>query len=438
MIARIALATLLVLGIAAPVAAAGEQPGGTTLLAEANRRIPVTTGNDMRIAAVVNSEIVTMHDLATRIDFVIRTSRLPDNPETRRRMAPQILRALIEERIKLQEAKRLGIKVSKKELAEAVLRIEKGNNVPAGQLLDMLKRMGVDPRTMVEQIETAVAWNKVVMSRIRPRVQVSDEEVREAIERIKSGQGRVQYRVSEIFLAVDSPQQEAETRQSAQRLFDQVKKGIEFSRLAAQFSQSPTASVGGDIGYVDLETLNKELADQIRQMKEGQVAGPIRTVGGYYILFLRERKVVGAPDPNRVTVSLAQVALPYPKGAAAKHKAELEKRASTLAARAKSCDDMEKLGKEAGAAATRLRNVRVNSLAADLRGPARALEVGKVSEPITERNGVVVMMVCDRKGDGAIPDVQQIRNALGQRELNLLVRRYLRDLRRSAFLDVRV
>jgi peptidyl-prolyl cis-trans isomerase SurA len=439
MFARNVLALLLILEIAAPwAAAAAERHGGATLLAEAGRKIPVNTKNDMRIAAVVNSEIITMHDLATRLDFVIRTSRLPDNDKIRQRMAPQVLRALIEEHIKRQEAKRLGIKVSKKELAKAVIRVEKNNHMKPGQLLDVLKRLGIDPHTMIDQIETAVAWNKVVKARIRPRVQVSNDEVREAIARIKSGQGRVQYRVSEIFLAVDSPQQEAETRRSAQRLFDQIKKGVEFSRLAAQFSQSPTASVGGDLGYVDLETMNKELADQIQQMKVGQVAGPIRTVGGYYILHLRERKVVGAPDPNRVTVSLAQVAMRFPKGAGAKQKSEVEERARGLAAEAKSCDDMEKLGKKAGAGATRLRNVRVVNLGDDLREPARTLAVGKASDPIVERSGVVVMMVCDRKGDNAIPDVQQIRNAIGRRELNLMVRRYLRDLRRSAFLDLRV
>ena len=100
---------------------------------------------------------------------------------------------------------------------------------------------------------------------------------------------------------------------------------------------------------------------------------------------------------------------------------------------------MEKLSKEIGATgAARLKNVKVVSLSASLRKPARALAIGKASKPIESKNGVVVIMVCKRIGDANLPKAAEVRTQIGVRRLSILTRRYLRNLRRSAYLDLRV
>src|SRR5687767_5693097 len=69
---------------------------------------PATPGQpspapDMRIAAVVNDEIISVFDLVSRIRMVMMSSNIPDTPETRQKIAPQILRGLIDEKLELQE-----------------------------------------------------------------------------------------------------------------------------------------------------------------------------------------------------------------------------------------------------------------------------------------------------------------------------------------------
>jgi peptidyl-prolyl cis-trans isomerase SurA len=394
----------------------------------------------MRIAAVVNTEVISVYDLVARLHLIIASSNLPDSPELRQRLAPQVLRGLIDERLKLQEAKRLNIKVSDEEFKSAVADIEKRNNIPAGSFKEFLAARGIDAATIFEQIRSSIAWGKVIQQRIRPRVEITDDEVRETIERIRNNANQPRYAVSEIFLAVDTPEQEDSVRQGAERILEQINKGANFSQIARQFSQSATAAVGGDMGWIEEGQLDTELDNALRKMQPGQIVGPIRTAGGYYILALRDKRIPGTvgTNPNDVTVSIAQVFLSNSAKTAAQIDSQ-KKLATTISQTATDCNDMQKLSKEAGAtSAGTIRNVKVGSLAEPLRPAAVSLEVGKASQPIQTKDGVVVMMVCERSGDAALPKADEVRETLGRQRLESLADRYLRDLRRAAFLDVRV
>jgi peptidyl-prolyl cis-trans isomerase SurA len=423
-----------------PVGARAEEAASAGLqLAQRARKAQKEAPNELRIAAVVNSEAITVRDLRARLDFVLKTSRIKNTPETRKRLSKQLLRTLIEERLKMQEARRLGIKVSRKELDASIARLEKNNRIPKGRLLPYLKSRGIDTRTVFDQVHAAIAWRRVIVRKIRPRVRISDDEVQEYIARVKANQGESRYRVAEIFLSVDTPDQERDVRATAQRLFEQIKRGVSFARIARQFSQSPTARVGGDLGWIDQGSLPSELESQLRLMKPGHVAGPIRTASGYYILALRETRVIKLKPTKKPTVSLVQAVLTFPpkaKDADRKRQRELAEKISKTAS---DCNNMEKVSKELGASdATRRDNVQVASLAPYLRGPTNLLPVGKASDPIETKKGVTVVMVCNREVGTDRKRVLAIRRALATRQLNILTRRYLRDLRRSAYLDLRV
>ncbi|HVO15902.1 MAG TPA: peptidylprolyl isomerase [Alphaproteobacteria bacterium] len=398
----------------------------------------------MRIAAVVNTEVISVYDLVARLHLIISSSNLPDSPELRQRLAPQVLRGLIDERLKLQEAKRLNIKVNDDEFNGAVADIERRNNIPAGQFKEFLAARGIDAGTIFDQIRSTIAWGKVVQQRIRPRIEITDDEVREAMDRIRANANQPRFAVSEIFLAVDTPEQEDSVRSGAERIVEQINKGANFGTIARQFSQSATAAVGGDMGWIEEGQLDTELDNALRKMQPGQIAGPIRTAGGYYILALRDKRIPGASaaNPGDVTVSLAQVFLSHPAKASAAQIEGQKKLATTISQTAANCEDMQKLSRESGAtSAGVIRNIKVGSLAEPLRPSAMSLPVGKASEPIQTKDGVVVIMVCERTGDtapAALPKEVEVRETIGRQRMESLANRYLRDLRRAAFLDVRV
>ena len=250
-----------------------------------------------------------------------------------------------------------------------------------------------------------------------------------------------QSRVAEIFLAVDNPQQEAEVRNLAVRLSEQMHQGARFSAVAQQFSQSATAAVGGDIGWIRPEQLSPELGKAVAQMRPGELSPPIRTGAGYYLLLVLDRRLGRSPGPDDTLLHLVQIVFPLPVQAP-----EAMRRAAILEAQnakttAKNCEELLKIGKEKGSPQLSSEGrLRVDQISSGMRNIVLGLEPGQASQPIVQKNGVGVIMVCEKAAPSAptIPTREEIGETLMRQRLETLARRYMRDLRRTAFVDVRL
>ncbi|HZL58463.1 MAG TPA: peptidylprolyl isomerase [Stellaceae bacterium] len=392
-----------------------------------------------RIAAVVNSEIITADDLSARMSLVMRSSDIQDTPENRQRLAPRLLRQLIDEKLQMQEAKRLNVTVSKEESDEALAGIEQRNNMPKNGLTDYLKRAGIPKSTLIDQLTASLAWAKVVRNRFSPEVTVSTEEINESMAEIKSEEGKPQSHVAEIFLAVDNPAQDDEVHRLADRLIEQIRGGANFSAVAQQFSQAPSAAVGGDIGWLTPSQLGPQLDSAIEKMKPGEMSFPQRTPAGYYVLYVIARRTFGAADVNQTKLTLVEVAFPLGPSATAADRQRVTNEALQLSGDTKSCGELAKFGRDHGLP-TQNGDVIAGNLPPEFRPQVLALKIAEASKPIalSEGKGVGVFMVCQREDpQGGMPTRDEVANNLARERLDALARRYLRDLRRAAYLDIR-
>src|SRR5215469_3383916 len=205
---------------------------------------------ETRIAAVVNDDVISVGDLQSRHKMVMLSSNLADSLENRQRIANQVLRTLVDEKLQIQEAKRQNISATEDEINKAIAQIAKQNNMQSAQLDQVLKVNGIERGAVIDQLTASIVWSKLVRRLVSQTNVVSDEEVDYALKRAKESSNEPQSRVAEIFLAIDNPQQEDDVRRLAERLTEQMKQGARFSSIAQQFSQSATAAVGGDMGWV--------------------------------------------------------------------------------------------------------------------------------------------------------------------------------------------
>jgi peptidyl-prolyl cis-trans isomerase SurA len=264
---------------------------------------PAAAQDALRIAAVVNDEVITGLDLAVRTRMAMLSAQLPDTPEMRNRAARQVLRAMIDERLMLQEAARQNITVQQSEIDAELGKLAERNGVPLDQFGVYLQQNGVLIEPLSDQLRASIAWNKLVNRQLRPRAVVTEEDIDEVLRQTEENRGQPQRRVSEIFLAVGGASEEEEVRRGAERLIEQIRGGIPFSAIAAQFSDSATAAVGGDVGWVLPGQLPPEVDEALQSMSEGAIAGPIRAAGGYYILQLRgQRSISEDAQPDREEV----------------------------------------------------------------------------------------------------------------------------------------
>jgi peptidyl-prolyl cis-trans isomerase SurA len=394
----------------------------------------------LRIAAVVNDEIISLFDLEVRLSLTLLGASLPNTRENRQRLAGQVLRGMIDEKLQMQEAQRVGITVPEQEVADAIRRIEAQNRMPAGGLTTMLAGQNIPRKTLEDQLSAALAWRRVVARRFSSAAEISDEEINEHLAQIEAQRGKPEILVKEILLPVDSPEREAEVRSFAERLVTQFREGAPFEGLAQQFSQSASARVGGDIGWIGADVLDEPLAQAIDGLPAGRVTEPIRTVLGFYILKVEDRRIREQAPPSDAMVTLRQIALPVPLDAPPERVTEISERMRAAVARAAGCGTLADVAKSLDAPdPIDLGRVRQGDLSPAICDAVAQVAVGSASAPVPLPGGISIFVVCERESVMSdLPSRPEIRQRLENEKLEVLARRLMRDLKRAAFIDIRI
>lgn len=401
---------------------------------------PARAQDALKIVAVVNEDVITELDLFMRLRLAMMTARLNDSPETRQRLLPTLLRTMIDERLRAQEARRQNITVANNEISLRVADLARRNDLTVDQFGQVLAQNGILLDVLEEQIAVELAWARLVQRRLRPQVNITDEEIDVALAAIQAAQGQTEYRLSQIFLAAGSGSDEADLRQSAQRLKEQLDQGADFAAMAAEFSQDQGAIRGGDWGWVRLDMLDPQVAQLVQSLPAGQVGGPVRGTGGYYIVLVRSSRIIDARAVSAGTVAMEQILWSLPENAAESEVTNATSHANTLIPRIQACGDMANVAGDAVPGVYRnLGNVPVNDLPESLQAYALNQPIGEPTPPLRTNRGIGIFVICGRgTGEDSALSRVGVADRLGRERLETLARGYLSDLRRAAVIDIRL
>jgi peptidyl-prolyl cis-trans isomerase SurA len=175
-------------------------------------------------------------------------------------------------------------------------------------------------------------------------------------------------------------------------------------------------------------------------MQVGQVAGPIETPGGFSILYLTDKRTIGAADPRDAKLSLKQLTVQFPAGTT---QAQAQARAATFAKTVQSiqgCGTVEKVAATINAEVVDNDSIRIRDLPVPLQEIMVKLQVGQSTPPFgSPTEGVRALVLCGRDDpqQSAVPGAAQIQGQLEQQRVNLRAQSKLRDLRRDAVIEYR-
>ncbi len=387
----------------------------------------------MRAAAVVNDEVISYLDLTMRLRMAIVASGLENTQQNRERLLRPVLRQLIDEKVQLQEAARLEIDVPSSYIDEGIKEIADRNGMDQEAFLKALRDQGILESALRNQVEASIAWQTIVSTRLRSQLNVSQDEIDENVTRLRANEKLSQVRLAEIFLPYDLPADEESVRQTAMRLIEQMQQGAAFAAVAQQFSQSATASVGGDLGWQVESDLPSEFLPVVQSMKTGGMAGPIRALGGFYILALIDRS--SGLANSRTKLRLSQILFDVPEG----KKDDVIRYAVENTQDIFSCGQLEKLGSEIGAPGSgSLGEVVLSDLPNNIKAAVADLPIGVPSQPIELNGRISVLVVCLREGGESNISPERVSQGLERERLDMLSRRYMRNLRRTANVDIRI
>jgi peptidyl-prolyl cis-trans isomerase SurA len=401
---------------------------------------PTSADDALRIVAIVNDDAISQFDLLARVRMAIVSSNLEDTAEVRQRLSAQVLRTLIDERLKMQEAKKQGVGVSDGEVNDRIAGLARQNGLSQPDFEMVLKKNGIPLEALSEQIKVEIVWVKLAQRKLRPLVNITDGEIDAELARITAAQGKPESLVAEIFLPVESADQDGQVRQNGERLIQQLREGAPFPSMAREFSASATAAGGGLIGWVRPGQLEEPMDKIAQQLGQGEVSDLIRGVGGYHILTVVDRRIAGQVKPEDGRVTMAQLLLPLPRDPTPSDIDATSQKARDAVQKAANCDDVAAAAKSSGSTAPgQLTDVPIGQLPDALRKLAINLPLGRASEPMRIGRVIGVFMVCDRdtSDSGGAPTRLTIADRLARERLDLLARGYLRDLRRQAYIEIR-
>lgn len=431
-------ALALALCLSLPARAQVETPQGAISIPENVTIFGKNDPNVRRAAVVVNGEIITGTDIDQRLALILAANEGKVGEEEMKRLRMQVLRNLMDETLQIQEARSNDIEIPEEEVDQTYARVAQQNfNQTASALNAYLTRIGSSPASLKRQIRGELAWQRLLRRNVQPFVNVSEEEVKELMERLRAAKGTEEFRIGEIFLSA-TPETQASVFENGKRIVDQLRQGGSFVAYARQFSEASTAAVGGDLGWIRLAQLPAELASAARELAPGQLVGPVQIRGGFSILYLIDKRQVLTADPRDALLSLKQISISFPAGTT---QALAQRRATEFAdamKAARGCGTVDAIAAGIGAQVVANDQVKARDLPGPLQDVLLALSLGETSPPFGSiDDGVRVLMLCGRDDPQAAsgPSFDQLMAQMEDDRVNKRAQMYLRDLRRDAVID---
>ncbi|MBN8502254.1 MAG: SurA N-terminal domain-containing protein, partial [Sphingomonadales bacterium] len=211
--------------LALPVAAPAQDapaPRGELSLPENPVIFGKNDPNHRTATVIINGEVITGTDIDQRIALVVAASGGKIGPEELERLRLQVLRNLMDETLQIQEARAQDMAVEDAEVDASYERIARQNFGQDPKALDAyLVKIGSSPASLKRQIRGELSWQRLLRRNVTPFVSVSDDEVREVVNRQEAARGSDEFRVGEIFLSANSENREA-VLQNAMRIVEQL------------------------------------------------------------------------------------------------------------------------------------------------------------------------------------------------------------------------
>ena len=248
-----------------------------------------TQSKEIKILFKIESEIITTIDVENEYKYLIALNKNIKNL-SRKEIINISKKSIIKEKIqKIEISKKFKDPKIPNEYLEQIL---KSIYVKIGiknltDFKEYLKNNNVDYTNVKNKIETEALWNELIFAKFSSKIKIDEKKIRN--EFLKNGKKFFKsYLMSEIFF-------EIQNANDFKKVFDSIKKTIKdkgFGNAALTHSTSNTSNVGGKLGWIKEDSLNKKLKNILSNMDKNDFTNPITVPGGFLILKIDEIKKI--------------------------------------------------------------------------------------------------------------------------------------------------
>ena len=234
------------------------------------------------VLATVDGAAVTLSEYKSALDKL--KAQLPNgdtlDPEGIKTLKMNLLNQLIEKELLMTEAKKLGISVTESELNEQINKIM-GEYPDSDTFNSRMKEENIDIASWKKEIEYQIMLDKLVKAVAGSNIAVTPEEIEKYYnDHLDQYNSPTRVRALQIMI---------ETREQAQTILDEIKKGSDFSELAKTYSISPDSEKGGDLGYFSEDEMPPSFA-VVFKMKPGELSNVVESEYGFHLFKVIDRR----------------------------------------------------------------------------------------------------------------------------------------------------
>lgn len=342
-------------------------------------------------AAQVNDRVVTQYEVAQRALF-LKLLRTPGD------LQAEALKLLIEDRLRLETADRLKLKLTEEQIAAGMAEFAGRAQLSTEEFIKALGEAGVEPPTFVDFVSAGLVWRDVVRAKFGPRATVSEADIDRAMT-LTAQPATVRVLLSELILAAP-PEQAAEAEAFAADLSGSIRGEAAFAAAARDYSASSTAERGGVLDWMPLANLPPQIGAMLLTLRPGEVSPPV-VIPNAVALFLVRAIEAGREAAGPVTVDYAAFLIPggHSAGALAK--------AAQVRAQVDVCDDLYGLAKGLPAERLLRESGLMTAVPRDVGLELAKLDEGESSVALERGGALLFLMLCSR-GVSPLPDMAAV------------------------------
>ena len=238
-----------------------------------------------RIVAIVNDDIVTLVQLSKETASYIKNIDSSGYSGEKRKEAVKqinnkILMAMVDRSLTQQEAQKYQISVSDTEIDNALENVKNARSLSQKEFLNALTNQGVTLKEYRESIEKQILQSKLINHAVKSKVIITESEIKNYYDtNAQKYSGKKKYRLRNILMNNEDRIKEIKKKLDAK---------IDFSTLAKQYSLSPNASDGGDLGLFDISNFSENIKEIISGLNTGEYSNVISTSQGFQIFYVED------------------------------------------------------------------------------------------------------------------------------------------------------
>ena len=401
------------------------------------------------IAVVVNDDVITRRELQERVQTVVKRMQqqqvqLPSAADLQR----QILERMIVERAQMQLAKEMGIRADDAIVDRAIARIAEQQKMNLQQMRNQLEKEGTSFASFREEIREEIIMQRLRESQVDSKIQISEAEVDSFLATQEAAaQEQFELNISQIFVRIPenaTPEVIGQRQARADEVMRQLRTGADFAKMAATYSDAADALQGGAVGWRPSDRLPPLFADALAKLKPGQVTPAMKTVNGFYILklvdkrSLAEAQATAAVQQTHARHILLRVS---PTQTAADAKRRLTDLKERLDNKAATFEELARLNSQDGSAGKGgdLGWLYPGDTLPEFEQAMNALQPGEVSGIVETSFGYHLIQVLERKSDDMSKEKKrnEARLALRERKMVEAADEFQRETRDRAYVEYR-